>query len=238
MIRWKTSDLERNYVNDPRLTAHKNTQESYNCLSAWYDLLAKSERRICEKALDILCAQEDDAILDIGSGTGDMLLKLASLVGERGRAAGIDLSTGMMKVARQRLAKNNKVQNVLLSNADAVRLPFGDRSFDAVISTFTVELFDSAEIALVLQECGRVLKSGGRFVLASLNKPSSPNRAVAIYEWFHHAIPQVVDCHPIPVKQHLTQAGFEINHTHRTTLWGLPVYIVLSYKRPGIWQDR
>jgi ubiquinone/menaquinone biosynthesis C-methylase UbiE len=124
-----------------------------------------------------------------------------------------------------------KPANVYLTTADTACLPFIDHSFDAILSTFTLELFDSVEIPLVLHECWRVLMPGGRMVIAALNKPSSPNRAIVLYEWFHRAFPRLVDCHPIPVVQHLTKTGFQIAEINCVSLWGLQVLIASSYKK-------
>jgi demethylmenaquinone methyltransferase/2-methoxy-6-polyprenyl-1,4-benzoquinol methylase len=118
---------------------------------------------------------------------------------------------------------------VKLQLGDGVRLSFDSDFFDAIFMSFTLELFDTQEIHLVLQECHRALKNDGRICIVSLSKIRGGIR-VKLYEWFHRKFPNIVDCRPIFVKQAVEDAGFNLINHIVTMMWGLPVEIVLAGK--------
>ena len=168
-------------------------------------------------------------ILEIGPGTGHALLSLASSPSGSGRAYGIDLSGGMLGVARGRVSRHGLLKRVELCQGDGAKLPFDARCFDAVFMSFTLELFAAPEIPEVLGECQRVLRSGGRVCIVALSNKKNGWMA-RMYERAHARLPQVVDCRPIPVQQVIREAGFEILEVKDASMWGLPVEIVLAVK--------
>jgi ubiquinone/menaquinone biosynthesis C-methylase UbiE len=100
------------------------------------------------------------SVLDVGTGTGLVLRALAARSGgERLRLAGIDLSPGMLAVARGALP------DVLLVEGDAAALPFADGEFDVVTCSTALHLFADRDAALA--EAVRVLRPGGRVVTAT-----------------------------------------------------------------------
>jgi demethylmenaquinone methyltransferase/2-methoxy-6-polyprenyl-1,4-benzoquinol methylase len=114
---------------------------------------------------------------------------------------------------------------------DAAHLAFIEADhLDGVFMSFTLELFDNPEILRVLQECHRILKPNGRIVVVSMTKTDPPGVAVRIYEWFHEHLPDYADCRPIFARQALEQSGFKIQDTSVSSMWGLPVEIVLGEK--------
>ena len=94
--------------------------------------------------------------------------------------------------------------------------------------SFTLELFDSPEIPIVLTQCYNVLRPGGRLALVSLVK--KPGTAVKVYEWFHEKMPVAVDCRPIYAQADLSTARFDIQDVSAMSMWGLPVEIILARK--------
>lgn len=197
-------------------------------MSRWYDVLAEpAEKKPKAIGLRKLGIREGETVLEIGFGTGRRILNLARSVGDPGRVYGVDLSPGMLGVARKRVAEAGLSERVELALGDAVELPFEEKLFDAVYMSFTLELFDTPEIPQVLGECRRILKNSGRICVVSLKK--TPGRAVRLYEWLHEKFPTYLDCRPIPLREMMEDAGFEVLDAEECPIVGLlPVEIVLA----------
>jgi ubiquinone/menaquinone biosynthesis C-methylase UbiE len=207
----------------------EKARANYNQLSRWYDIIAGStEKKYRDIGLQKLAARPGEHILEIGFGTGHCLLALAQSVGETGKVCGIDLSEGMLAISQNRLYQAGLSGRVDLRLGDALTLPFAAGTFDGIFMSFTLELFDSPEIPLVLDQCHTVLRLGGRVALVSLVK--KPGTAVKIYEWFHKKMPVAVDCRPIYAQPALSAAGFSIEDVASMSMWGLPVEIILARK--------
>ncbi len=216
------------------LRSKEETRRTYDRMSRWYDAIAStSEHSFVLAGLQSLAAQEGETILEIGFGTGHSLVSLAKRVGASGRVFGIDLSEGMLKVARPRVAGADVSARVELQCGDARQLPFGKRCFDAIFVSFTLELFDTPEISIVLQGCKRVLWTGGRIGVVGLSKCGGRRWMIDLYEWAHRRLPAWVDCRPILVEETLREAGFLVVEKDSYSMWGLPVEVVVALKPPG-----
>ena len=201
----------------------------YSSLSRVYDWLASSEKKFVDQGLGLLNPLPGEKILEIGFGTGFAQQKIISAVGA-GLSVGMDLSEGMGNAAAKKLSKAGLAERMALVINDTIPIPFSRGSFDGIFTSFTLELFDSPEIPVVLSECQRVLKSDGRLLVVSLSKDTTLPLMGRIYEKLHDHYPKLLDCRPIPVIQLVDKAGFEIKESIETSLWGLPVTILDARK--------
>lgn len=96
-------------------------------------------------------------VLDVGCGTG---AHLAAFADTGASCWGVDLSPGMLEVARDRLPKS-----VDLRLGDATDLPFDDGFFDTVFTSLFLHELDPATRSAVLAEMGRVAASDGRIIV-------------------------------------------------------------------------
>ena len=207
------------------------TKAFYDKISHVYDLLAEhSEGPVRRAGLEKLNAQPGEKVLEIGFGTGHCLVSLAHSVGPTGKVFGLDLSEGMLDVARDNLLKAGLAERVELTCGDAVQLPYRPDSLDAIFMSFTLELFDTPEIPKVLAECQRVLRPGGRIVVVGVSKEGEDGVLLHVFEWTHRHFPNLVDCRPIFVRQSLEAAGFRIQSAEKKMMW-VPVEVVLGVKR-------
>lgn len=215
------------------LTHSKNynrqqTINSYNKLSRWYDLMAGDfERKPRNAAIQQLTPDSGEQILEIGCGTGQAMVQIAELIGRSGKIIGIDISNGMLKIAQARLKKMGTRDQGALLCGDGTWLPFEDGSFDGILISFTLELFDSPEIPLVLAECKRCLRTGGRISVVGLSR-KRPNFMTGLYEWLHRKFPLFFDCRPIFVQQSLKTAGFHTQSVIDLSMMGLKAELVLA----------
>jgi len=204
-------------------------KESYNKISRFYDYFAGVfEKKYRNMALERLDIKRGETVLEIGFGTGHCLKQMAESVGKSGKVYGIDISSGMLEVSKQRLEETGLWDRVELYCGDALKMPYGDNKFDAVFMSFTLELFDTPEIPKVLGEIKRVLKPKGRLGVVSMSKEDEDSILLRLYEWTHKKIPQYVDCRPIYVEQSIKDAGFEIEYREKVKLFGLPGEIVIG----------
>ena len=136
----------------------------------------------------------------------------------------------MLAIAKRRAGQAGASEWVDLQVGDAAQLPFEADCFHAVFLSFTLELFDTPEIPLVLEQCRRVLRPGGRIGLVAMVRPERPGFAVRLYEWCHARWPAMVDCRPIHAREVLQEAGFHIEIAKRLVMWGLPVDVIRAHK--------
>lgn len=208
------------------------TERFYDRISQAYDLLADpGEHHARELGLQQLDVQPGESVLEIGYGTGHSLVALAKSAGESGHVVGVDISSGMREVARQRLVSAGLDQRVDLRVEAVPPVSLPDDSMDVVAMSFTLELFPLNAIPQVLAECRRVLKSGGRLGVVSMAAVEDGDRESLLektYIWMHQHFPHIVDCQPIPVEQLIQDAGFELVQQQRIDLFTMPVAVVVA----------
>jgi ubiquinone/menaquinone biosynthesis C-methylase UbiE len=213
---------------------HESNRKFYDRISAAYDMLADSNEKPARLAgLNVLEVKGGEKVLELGFGTGNEVADLAELVGETGLVAGIDISPGMLAVAQRKLAAKEVKAPLDLKVGDARSLPWPDASFDAVYSSFTLELFPLADIPTVLAECKRVLKPGGRVGGVSMATVKAGHKVSALekaYVWMHRHFPHLVDCQPIDLEGFVKGAGFEVVNVVDMEIWTMPVTAVLGRK--------
>ncbi len=208
-------------------------RRTYDRISKWYDLLEGIWERIAiEAGLARLAVKKGEKVLEIGFGTGHGVAALAHSVGEHGKVCGIDISSQMLNIALERVKKTGLSNRVELVLGDAMNLPYEGHSFDAIFMSFVLELFDTPEIPLVLSECKRVLKKGGHLCVVSLSKDGKTSRMRNLYEWGHKRFPRLLDCRPILVRKVLEDARFQCLDVRMTTVFRMPVEIVLAINPP------
>jgi ubiquinone/menaquinone biosynthesis C-methylase UbiE len=209
----------------------EEAKRSYDRISRYYDCLTGAfERKYAEMALKRLSVLEGETVLEIGFGTGHCLKSIAESVGKQGKAYGIDLSTGMMEITKERLEKAGLMDRVKLFCGDAASLPFDDSTFNAVFMSFALELFDTPEIPKVLEQIKRVLKPEGRLVVVSMSKENGESIFLRLYEWIHNKWPKYVDCRPIYLDAAVQKAGYKMMMRETARLVILPIEIVVAIK--------
>lgn len=110
-------------------------------------------------------------VLDIGCGTGYFTKRAAKVIGEDGRAVGIDPSAPMIDYASR-----HKTANSEFVVAGAEKIPQPDASFDLVISSIAIHHIPHEHRAAAMAEMHRVLRPGGRLFIADFRGGAEPLR--------------------------------------------------------------
>jgi len=119
----------------------------------------------CGKAIEYAKAQPGEICVDLGSGRGTDVLRLAEDVGNYGFVYGIDISDGMVQKA-QTMANKLSIENVKFIKSNLESLPIESKAVDLVISNCTIN--HSIDKQKVWYEIARILKNGGRFAISDI----------------------------------------------------------------------
>jgi demethylmenaquinone methyltransferase/2-methoxy-6-polyprenyl-1,4-benzoquinol methylase len=107
-------------------------------------------------------------ILDIATGTGDLAIALAKT--NATKIIGLDISSGMLDVGKQKIIKKGLQNTIDIVLADSENMPFEDNTFDAITVAFGVRNFETLEKGL--SEILRVLKPNGIFIILETSVPT------------------------------------------------------------------
>jgi phosphatidylethanolamine/phosphatidyl-N-methylethanolamine N-methyltransferase len=146
----------------PELAGERASQSAYSRWAPIYDLifdLPFHPGRLAAASAAARAAGAEGEVLVVGVGTGLELGLLPKTL----RITGIDLSAPMLKLARERVAKNALGQVKALHIMDAGALEFSDAQFDVALAPYVMSVVPSP--SKVLDEMWRVLRPGGQMIL-------------------------------------------------------------------------
>lgn len=139
----------------------------------------------CGGAVNYAKPKTGEVCVDLGSGRGTDVLRMADEVGETGFIYGIDISEGMLEKARQNAAKF-EIKNVRFMRCELEKIDLAEGIADLVISNCTIN--HAADKEAVWSEVYRILKKGGRFVVSDIYAISP------IPEVYHNDPVAVAEC--------------------------------------------
>ncbi len=157
---------------DSKDTKKQQVEEMFDTISGNYDGLNRvislgSDVKWRKKVVQLVADHEPASILDIATGTGDLALQFSKKIPDA-KVVGLDLSEGMLSVARKKASRSSL--NVSFVKGDSEALPFEDDSFNAITVSFGIRNFETLEKGLA--EIYRVLTPGGKFVILETSVPS------------------------------------------------------------------
>jgi demethylmenaquinone methyltransferase / 2-methoxy-6-polyprenyl-1,4-benzoquinol methylase len=140
-----------------------------------------------ERAVDRAQVGPGSDALDVCCGTGDLALELRRRIGPDGRVVGSDFSEPMLELARRK--SGDEGLPVEFGWADALDLPYGDGSFDAVTIGFGAR--NLADLDKGLAEMARVLRPGGHLVILEITRPQREPLSSFYSLWFDRVVPVI-----------------------------------------------
>jgi demethylmenaquinone methyltransferase/2-methoxy-6-polyprenyl-1,4-benzoquinol methylase len=124
-------------------------------------------------------------VLDLAGGTGDIAALMSKRVGKNGQVVLSDINEAMLEVGRQRLEDRGISGNVSYALANAEKLPFDDREFDAVAIAFGLRNVTDKDAALC--EMFRVLRPGGKALILEFSQVQ-PEILKKVYDGYSFGI--------------------------------------------------
>lgn len=178
----------------------------------FYDLLVRfltlgRERSFRRRMLDLAGLRPGEAVLDVGCGTGTLLLAAAERVGPAGRLHGVEPSAEMAAHARRKAAAAGTALQISEGSAD--RLPYPDASFDAVFCTLVLHHVPAAKRTEALREMSRVLRPGGRLAIVEIRAARSLRSAFSVLTLFHGLASRAHLAEPESLEPVVRELGFE-----------------------------
>ncbi len=148
---------------------------SYDPLTAEFDRFTRRlTQPLAEHMIDLAKLLPSERVLDLGTGTGIVALAAAQTANFHGGITAVDLSEGMLSAAKSRALQEGLGGRVAFSRMDAEALALKNAAFDVALSLFALLHFPNPLMAL--RELFRVLRPGGRLVLAVGSGPAWASR--------------------------------------------------------------
>ena len=156
-------------------TKKEQVADMFNNISKTYDFLNHFMSLGIDiiwrkKAINELKKDQPKLILDVATGTGDFAFEALSILKPE-KIIGVDISQGMLNIAKQKIAKRGLSEKFEVKLGDSEKLPFEANEFDAVTVAYGVRNFENLEVGLA--DIHRVLKTGGKAVVLEFSKPKA-----------------------------------------------------------------
>jgi ubiquinone/menaquinone biosynthesis C-methylase UbiE len=146
-------------LSDPAAVAAQYAKsDSFDARVRLYHLYSKTRPTWLEWLFDEIALEEDERVLEVGSGTANVWIENAERIPKTGAIVLSDRSDGMLETARERLGA--RASRMEFQTFDAQQIPYPDASFDRVIANHM--LYHVPDRPRAIAEMARVLGAGGR----------------------------------------------------------------------------
>jgi ubiquinone/menaquinone biosynthesis C-methylase UbiE len=169
------------------------------------------ERKLREWMLNLADLEPGDLVLDVGCGTGTLLLAAAERVGPSGAVHGVEPSPEMAARARDKAEARGVPLDVVEGSAGS--LPYPPGSFDVVFCTLVLHHLPESIREVAIREMRRVLRPGGRVVIIDWQRPKSLGGAISgglsLISLLHSLRPGASASNVLDIEPVMKELGFE-----------------------------
>jgi phosphatidylethanolamine/phosphatidyl-N-methylethanolamine N-methyltransferase len=204
-----------------------STKKIYDVHSLFYDAtFGRLVRRRIERAIRHMNIRDTDRVLDLGIGTGVSL----NFYPDRGRIVGVDLSAGMLREARKKI-EERRLRHATVFQADALRLPFADDTFDHVFISHVISVV--SDPCLLIREAQRVARPNARIVV--VNHFQSTNRFIALVEkWLCPLCTRLGWRSDLALQDLVRRTGVEVDYRYKLESIDLWETVVMTNNKSAV----
>jgi demethylmenaquinone methyltransferase/2-methoxy-6-polyprenyl-1,4-benzoquinol methylase len=129
------------------------------------------------------------SVLDVATGTGDVLISLIKKSDKIGHALGIDMAERMLEMGRSKIAGMNLDERIKLEKGNATELQFKEGTFDVVTIAFGIRNVNNLNLAI--KNLYRVLKHKGRVLILEFSLPGNFILKKLYLFYFRYILPRI-----------------------------------------------
>ena len=174
--------------------SRQNVGQMFDRIAHRYDLA----NRVLSMGTDIgwrkrmardLPAREEMKLLDMATGTGDVLLAMHRMNTRVRSGVGMDVSANMLAIGRDKIEDRGLTAAFRMVRADATCIGAKDDAFDAVTISFGIR--NVPDVPMALREMHRVLKPGGRLLILEFSLPGNALFRPVYLFYLRHILPRI-----------------------------------------------
>ena len=200
----------------------------YDRIAPIYDIWGKlTESKARSRAIEIADINDGEAVLEVAVGTGLAFYEIVK-GNPNGINTGVDLSVGMLGVAKKRL-KDFSDGAYTLGVGDAFNLNIESNSIDVLVNNYMFDLVSFSEMDKIITEFKRVLKANGKLVLVNMTK--GERFGSGIYDLVYNVSPKTMGgCRGVMLADRLESNGFQVQVREYYQQMLFPSEVILALK--------
>lgn len=200
----------------------------YKNIAPIYDLWGMfTETKARKRCLELANIRDGEKVLEVAVGTGSTFIEILKK-NPSGQIHGIDITEQMLSRAKKKAEKLNH-KNYSLELGDAYNLSFPEAMFDLVVNNYMFDLLPEEAFPQVLNEFKRVLRPGGRLIMANMAKGLHWYNSVFELAYRIHP-PLLGGCRGVYLIPYLESAGFTDLHREYMTQTTYPTEVISCVK--------
>jgi ubiquinone/menaquinone biosynthesis C-methylase UbiE len=186
-----------------------------------------TESKARNRCLEVADIHDGQKILEVAVGTGSAFVEILKK-NKHGFNTGIDLTSEMLSRAKSKAEKLG-ARNYSLEAGDAYDLTYPDETFDVVLNNYMFDLLPEQDFPMILKGFFRVLKPGGKLVMANMTKPQHWYNSFA--ELIYRVKPSMMGgCRGVYLLPYLESVGFKGMQREYISQMTFPTEVLYCFK--------
>jgi SAM-dependent methyltransferase len=213
------------------MLTHEQAKIFYDRFGSKQDWQRFYESRAVDDLIAHLKLDQAQSVFEFGCGTGRLAeILLDHFLPVKAAYTGVDISTTMVSLSRNRLARFGQRVQIIQTNGES-KLPFETKSYDRFVSTYVLDLLEDEEIVALIAEAHRILNSKGLAGLVGLTRGFTLGSWLVggIWSAVHSLAPSVVGgCRPISLLESFNPPDWVVRYRTRISAFGVPSEVLVA----------